>query len=306
MSNSISTITKYAGYLDEVYKMSSRTAVLDTPDALVQETGVAGTVKVAKISLSGLGDYSRATGFVDGDETLSWETLTLTHDRGRSFSIDAMDDNETLGLAFGKLASTFIREKVAPEVDAIRFAQYAAKSGYTVTGVTLTNSTAVPAITAAETAMEENEVDLNGAYLFITPTVYGFIKDDKDHFSRTLIPSENPNRNFGTFDDMTVIRVPQKRFYTAITLYDGKTKETSNDQTAGGYIKDATNGKDINFMIIAQGAVVQVTKHAKLRVFDPDTNQKSDAWKVDYRIYHDAWVLDNKKEGIYCHAKAAS
>lgn len=297
MANAIETIKKYSTYLDEVYKMSSRTAILDTPNELVKETGVAGTVMVAKIALTGLGDYSRSTGFIDGDVTFEWESLKLSHDRGTSFSIDAMDDNETLGLAFGKLSSEFIRNEVTPEVDAIRFAQYAAKSGYTVTGATLTSATAVEAITTAETQMEENDVDLaNGAVLFITPTVYGYIKDDKDHFSRTLIPSENPSRNFGTFDDMTVVRVPQKRFYTAITLNDGTEKS--------GFEKDSTNGKDINFMIIAQGAVVQVTKHAKLRIFDPDTNQKSDAWKVDYRIYHDAWVPDNKKPGVYCHHKA--
>lgn len=297
MANSIETIKKYSTYLDEVYKMSSRTAILDTPNELVKETGVAGTVMVAKIALTGLREYSRNTGFIDGDVTFEWESLKLSHDRGTSFSIDAMDDNETLGLAFGKLSSEFIRTEVTPEVDAIRFAQYAARSGYTVAGATLTNATAVEAITNAETQMEENDVDLaNGAVLFITPTVYGFIKDDKDHFSRTLIPSENPNRNFGTFDDMTVVRVPQKRFYTAITLHDGTTKS--------GFEKDSESGKDINFMIIAQGAVVQVTKHAKLRIFDPDTNQKSDAWKVDYRIYHDAWVPDNKKQGVYCHYKA--
>ena len=54
---------------------------------------------------------------------------------------------------------------------------------------------------------------------------------------------------------------------------------------------------------MAPGAVVQLTKHAKMRVFDPDTNQSADAYKVDYRIYHDAWVLENKLPGIYCHTK---
>ena len=57
-------------------------------------------------------------------------------------------------------------------------------------------------------------------------------------------------------------------------------------------------------MIVDRASVIQLIKHGKIRVFDPDTNQSADAYKVDYRIYHDAWVLDNKKNGIYCHTKA--
>ena len=40
------------------------------------------------------------------------------------------------------------------------------------------------------------------------------------------------------------------------------------------------------------------------RIFSPEENQKADAWKFDYRIYHDAFVLPNKLSGVYLHAKA--
>ena len=298
MANSISTITKYIPYLDEVYKVASRSSVLDTPAEMVRETMDAKTVMVAKTSMNGLGNYDRNSGYVDGDVTLTWESHTFAYDRGRSFSIDAMDDMETLGMAFGRLSSEFLRTKVAPEIDAIRFSNYATGSGYTVTGATLTADTAVNAIDTGMVAMKENEVDLSGAYLFVTPTVYGYIKDS-GKWTRTLTPGQNPNRNFGTYDEMNVVEVPQTRFYKGVTLYDGKTE----DQEAGGYVKTATTGKDINFLIVARGAVTQITKHAKMRVFDPDVNQKANAYKIDYRIYHDAWVMDNKKNGIYAHCK---
>ena len=144
--------------------------------------------------------------------------------------------------------------------------------------------------------MGEAEVNLENAYLFITPTVYGMVKASPN-FTRTLVPSENPNRNFGEYDNMPVIVVPQSRFYTAVTLNDGKT----STQEVGGYVK---NGEEINFMIVDPAAVMQITKHAKLRVFEPDVNQSADAYKIDYRIYHDAWVLENKAKGIYAHTKA--
>ena len=295
--NAITTIQKYLPLLDQVYAFASCSAILDTPNALVRETADAKTVLIAETSMSGLGDYSRAAGFVSGDLTLIWKSYTFEYDRGRTFQIDAMDDAETMGLAFGSLASEFMRVKVTPEIDAVRFAKYASNAGETV-GATLTNKTTVPAISTAETAMEEKEVTLANCVLFITPTCYGYVKDDTDHFQRTLVPSENPNRNFGSFDEMPIVKVPQTRFYTAVTLNNGK-----EGQAAGGYVKGA-DAKDINFMIVDRASVIQLIKHGKIRVFDPDTNQSADAYKVDYRVYHDAWVLNNKKNGIYCHTKA--
>lgn len=296
MANAITTIQKYLPLLDQVYAVASCSAILDTPNALVRETADAKTVLIAETSMSGLGDYSRADGFVSGDLTLEWKPYTFEYDRGRTFQIDAMDDAETMGLAFGSLASEFIRIKVTPEIDAVRFAKYAANAGTTVAAA-LTNETTVPAISTAEVALEEKEVTLANCVLFMTPTVYGYVKDDTDHFQRTLVPSENPNRNFGSFDEMPIVKVPQTRFYTAVTLNDGKTEAT------GGYAKGSA-AKDINFMIVDRAAVIQLIKHGKIRVFDPDTNQSADAYKVDYRVYHDAWVLNNKKNGIYCHTKA--
>ena len=288
MANAITTITKYIPLLDQVYAVASCSAVLDTPNALVRETADAKTVLIAQTSMSGLGDYSRADGFQTGDLSLTWKSYTFEHDRGRSFHIDAMDDAETMGLAFGSLASEFVRVKVTPEIDAVRFAKYATNAGETVSA-TLTNKTAVSALAAAEVAMEEKEVNIENCVVFMTPTVYGYVKDDTDHFQRTLVPAENPNRNFGAFDGMPIVKVPQTRFYTAVTLGDGFAK--------------AEGAKDINFMIIDRASVIQLIKHGKIRVFDPDTNQSADAYKVDYRIYHDAWVLENKKNGIYCHTK---
>ena len=242
MANAIQAVTKYLPYLDEVYKYGSRSAVLETNSNLVRETADAKTVLIGKTSMQGLGNYDKANGFVNGDVSLSWESHTFEYDRGRSFSIDAMDDLESLGMAFGTLASEFLRTQVIPEIDAVRFAKYCTNAGNKKTG-TLDADTVVPAIEEAETTMKEAEVDLVNAIVFMTPTVKGYIKDSKN-FTRTLVPSENPNRNFGMYDEMMIVEVPQSRFYSGVTLYDGKT----GGQEAGGYVK-AEGGKDINFMI---------------------------------------------------------
>ena len=98
MPNSIALATKYEPILDEVYKAASRSAILDAANSDIKWIG-ADTVKLPKMSLDGLADYSRNSGFVAGSETLTWGTYQLTHDRGVSYTIDRMDDEETLGWA---------------------------------------------------------------------------------------------------------------------------------------------------------------------------------------------------------------
>lgn len=61
----------------------------------------------------------------------------------------------------------------------------------------------------------------------------------------------------------------------------------------------------INFMIIYPRAILQVVKFALPKIFDPDTNQDKDAWKFQFREYHDAFVYDNKAKGIYLHKAVA-
>ena len=52
-------------------------------------------------------------------------------------------------------------------------------------------------------------------------------------------------------------------------------------------------------------AVVQVQKFALPKIFTPDENQDKDAWKYQFRLYHDAFVYENKVKGIYLHSKGA-
>ena len=298
MANSITTFKKYIDLLDEVYKQQAKTAILDGDNSLIQAGSNTHEIIIPKISMDGLGDYSRNGGYVDGDVTLTNETVAFNYDRGRAFTIDAMDNEETAGVAFGKLASEFIRTKVVPEMDAFRFAQYAGTSGISKvsTGATLsTGADVIAALRAGTTKMDEDEVPMEDRHLFITPTLYGLIQDLDTTKSKEVL-----NR----FADVTL--VPQSRFYTAIDLYDGKTDNTSSsgaNEKPGGYVK-ATAGKDINFMIIHKPALIQYTKHTVSKVITPEENQTADAYKFPYRAYGLADVYENKVAGIYLHNKA--
>ena len=65
-----------------------------------------------------------------------------------------------------------------------------------------------------------------------------------------------------------------------------------------------TGGKDINFMVIHRGAVIQFSKHIAPKVVTPEQNPDADAWKFGYRQVGVADVYENKTAGIYVHHKA--
>ena len=309
MSNTVNYITNMVPVLDEVYKKAGITSILDYSGPLVRETNNAKTIQIAKRTLQGLGAYGSAnagSGYPSGDVALTWETHTFSQDRGREFNIDRFDDDETGGAIFGQatsLAGQLTKEYIAPEVDAYRFSKMAGISGIlTVTGATLSASTVKAAIDTAVETRADKEVDEAGSILFVSNEVYTYMKNTSA-FTYNLDASEGSavNTNIPYYEEMRVVRVPRKRFYTAITLYDGST----SGQTDGGYIKNASTGKDINFMIVSPSAVAGITKTATPKYFAPDVNQDSDSHKFQYRLYHDLFVFENKVEGIYLHKKAS-
>lgn len=298
MPNQIAKFKKYIDKLDEVYALASLTADLDGDTSLVQAGANANEIIIPKMSMDGLGDYDRNSGYTSGDVTLTNETVTMNYDRGRKFSIDNMDDEETAGVAFGRLASEFVRTKATPEIDAFRFAKYAGTNGISKVeaGATLADGNAVlAALVAAVNKMDEDEVPQEGRILYITPSHYNAVHAVDTTKSREILAG---------FDK--IVKVPQRRFYTAIDLYDGKTDNSSSDgvnEKVGGYVK-AETAKEINFMIIQKGAVLQYPKHIVDKVISPDDNQTSDSWLFFYRNYGLADVYENKVAGIYLHHKA--
>ena len=127
--NSIELAKQFVPILDEIYATASLTAKLDGNPELVRQGANANELIIPMLSMEGLGEYDRNSGYVDGDVTLTNETVRCNFDRGRMFTVDNMDNQESANIAFGRLAGEFIRTKVVPEVDAFRFASYAGKEG---------------------------------------------------------------------------------------------------------------------------------------------------------------------------------
>lgn len=314
----INTIT-YAkivqNVLDENAVRDMTTGWMDANDDQVKYNG-GNEIKIAKLSTQGLGTYDRDEGYAQGAITLAWETRTMTQDRGRKFQLDAMDVDETNFLAtVTNVMNDFQVEHVVPEIDAYRLSKIAGEAitanvaGMVTTGQTIAaNPSTLATLRAIKTGISrirekgysgqlvvhatdavvlELEIELAGRLTTVTWSQGGI---------DTQVPS---------IDGVPIIATPSNRMVTAITLYDGKTAGSGSDpdQTVGGFVKGAT-AKDINFLILPMATPIAVTKQDKLRIFDPNTNQKANAWAMDYRRYHDLWIPDNRLNSVYVNAGA--
>jgi len=280
--NVIALRKQYVTILDEIYKLESLTSALDCPSELVREGANANEILIPKMDMSGLADYDRNSGFADGFVSLEYETKKCEYDRGKMFTVDSMDNIETAGIAFGMLSGEFLRTKVVPELDAFRFAKYAANAGNVVSADLADGAAAIAALRAARTYIFNKEAKVGTCYLFITDALHGAIDDLDTTKSRKA------------FEGWAgVIDVPTERFYSAVTLGD------DGFTTADGAVP-------INFLCVPKEAVIQYQKHTVSKVITPEANQTADAWKFGYRTVGICEAYDNKKTAIYAHTATAA
>lgn len=301
MANTLTLAKEYIIALDKAYKEAAITSILEVNNQFMRQGTLAGEVLIPIMDMDGMGNYDRNTGFVDGSVSLTWQTYKMRYDRGRKFNVDEADNMETANLAFGMLAGEFTRTKVAPEVDATRFAALHEKAK-TKKEIAITVDNIIAELKEMETAWNEAEVPQEGRVVFMSYTTKAILEQTKEFQAQRPINVMNNNvieNRIDVYNGMRIIGVPQSRFYSAITLQDGKT----SGQTAGGYIKNATTGKDLNFLGVHLASQQAYSKIDNPRIFDPKTNQQARAWQYDYRRYHDLWVLKNKEAGVYSCVK---
>ncbi len=298
MANNIALSKNYIPLLDELYRKEETSSVLNSNPNDIKMGAKAGEFLVAKYTIDGPADYSRNGGYQDGDVSVEWETHKANYDRGRKFTVDTMDNEETAEIAFGKVAGQYAKHKSAPEKDAFTYATIAGYDGVSHTPETLsTGDDVLAALIREEDAMDEEEVTSTSRYLFITPTLLRAAKNVEKY------------KSTGVLDEFAkIIEVPQKRFYTAIDLLDGKT----TGEEKGGYrkhVKDASvtgddDGKDINFMIVEKSAVMKWDKHTASDIIVPENNPDADSYIQKFRKYGIVDLYENKVAGIRVSHKA--
>lgn len=304
--NTLATATNFQNALDVLAVREAVTGWMEVNASQVKYTGGA-EVKIPKMTVQGLGDYDRDNGYLMGSSALEYETKKMTQDRGRKFQLDSMDVDETNFVATASaVMGEFQRTKVIPEIDAYRLSKIATEAiNANVAGMVQYGYTPGAANTSALRKVKEGIAairDLGYDGPLVVHATDSFIlelelelanKISTVNFKKGGIITKVP-----AVDEVPIIPTPANRLVTAIKLNDGKT----SGQEKGGFEKGAT-AKDINFEIMPLKTPVAISKQDKMRIFDPNTNQKADAWAMDYRRFHDLWILENKVNSIYVSIK---
>ena len=262
-------------------------------------------VKIPKISTSGLGDYDRDTGFKQGAVTLAYQTMTMTQDRGRTFHLDAMDVDETnFVTAAGYVMGEFQRTRVVPEIDAYRYSAIAAKaeqSGILTKG-TITADNVLGLLLGDIAKVKDKIGDSVELIISMSGLITPLLEQSKD-LQRKIDVSDfkqgEVNLRVKSIDGCPIITVPSARMKTEYVFQDGET----SGQEDGGF-KASESAKGIHWLITPRTAPIAVSKTDVTRIFDPMTNQQAHAWKIDYRKYHDLWIMENQLPAVLLNREA--
>lgn len=261
-------------------------------------------VKLPIMDMDGLGDYDRNKGYVDGAVTLNWKTYKLTQDRGRRFQIDSMDVDETNFITTaGTVMGEFQRTKVIPEIDAYRYSKLAtlAKGANNSRDLTITADNILDEL-LQDLATLEDKIGTQQVIITLSPITSTLLKKAaKDLITAQTFSQAGLNLNVSSFNDNPLKQVTSKLLKSAYIFKDG----TTAGQEAGGFEADSS-AQDINWLLSTSDAPIAVSKTDKIRTFDPAVNQDADAWRIDYRKYHDLWVPENKLPKIYANLKPAA
>ena len=279
---SIELATKFSPQTDDLFKAESKTSLLTNTD--YDWTG-AHSIKLYKISTTPLNDYTRNVSSApeDGAEQLSrygklldlsatTEELLLKHDRSFIFNVDKLDNDETQGqLEAGTALARELREVVVPEVDTNVYKVMTDNAGTKPEAVALDKSNIYASVVTASQTLDDAEVPETERVLVVTPATYALLKQAVE-FDHTEIGAEMRARGVvAMLDGAMVVKVPAVRL-----------------------------PEKFGFMLAHPSATVAPVKLEDFGIHD-DTPLSSGTI-VTGRICYDAFVLDNKKTGIYYQA----
>ena len=271
----INYASKYAAQIDERFSKEAMSA-----GAVNQDYDFVGTktVNVYSVPTAAMHDYTRSGSNRYGTpEELenSVQELTMTQDRSFTFTIDRGNYNDTqMSNAAGMALQRQLREVVVPEIDKYRFAKICANAGTIATG-TVTKTNAYDAFLDGTTALVDNNVPTAGAVAYVSSAFYKLIKLDPAFIKQgDLAQNIALKGQVGAIDGIPLIVLPQSYLPSGVEFF-------------------VTNK-------IATTAPVKLSEY-KIHDNPPGIN----GWLVEGRVYHDAFVLENKKKAIYVHKSGA-
>ena len=280
----IELATKYAGYVDELFKDEAKVSLFTNQDLKWEN---AHTVKVYSVSTGSMNDYGRigspdSTGNFPSRYgavaplSATTQTMPLRKDRSFTFEIDRLDIEETAGaLEAAKALARQLREVVVPEVDAYAVAQMAHGAGNVkFAGTDLTHSTVYGAILDGTETMDAAEVPEDNRVLIVSPSTWALIKQRGILDHSDVGTEARLNGSIAKLDGMNVVRIAAARLPSGV-----------------------------DFIIAHPTATVFAQKLSDYHIHENPPGISGSL--VEGRIAYDAYVFDNKKDGIYVHSSKA-
>lgn len=277
--NNIEYAQIYLSAMDLIYQKEALTRDIEGNDSQIMPAGY-GEFKVAKVSVDGLGDFTRNVGYSKGSGKFSWETIKMQKERSLELRVDRLENGEALDKAFSAMCSEFERTRVIPEIDAARVANIYGYEGIkTIAEKITTAEEIIKALRAAANYMDNKEVSAENRVLWINTNLLSLVEDMNTYQSKAVLNKFSVIKPF-----------PERRFYTDITLNDGKENF--------GYVP-STGAHIGNFICFQKDAVVAKTAQF-MKYFTPDEDQTADDHVMQYRnnsLF--AYIFENKLDGVY-------
>lgn len=300
--NTLTMAQNFQTVLDQQMLVGATSGFMEVNAGEVKYNG-GDTVKIPTLSVDGLANYDRDNGYNRGAVSLTYEDFKLTQDRGRKFSLDAMEVDESNFLATGtNVMSTFQVEQVIPEVDAYRYSKIAAyaKNGNRKTDAFTPSAANIIDQLNKEIVEIEDVVGETGDLVIVMSTRVQSVLNSAAGAKGMLDVADFEhgayNTRVRTYNGIPIIAVPSARMKSQYTFNDGKTA----GQEKGGFKAD-TAAKAINWIIMSRRAAIAVSKTDTMRIFDPTVNQQANAWGIDYRKFHDVWVPKNRLATVWAN-----
>lgn len=289
---SINYVTKREKEFDQKLMQGALTNILETPR--VNWLG-AKSFEIPTVSVSGYKAHTRSKGYNSGTVSNDKKVYTLNFDRDIEFFVDIADVDETnQELSMANITGTFITEHATPELDAYRFSKLA------TTAITATQFKAEDDYSEANVysrlkaaILPIRKYGAGNIVIYVSSEIMDFLERSKD-FTRSIATTspQGIDTRVTSLDGVQIVEVwDDARFKTQFEFTDGFVK--------------ASGGKDINFLIVAKPAVIAKAKFNSIYLFPPGQHTEGDGYLYQNRMYHDLFVLENKKDGVYVSHKSA-
>ena len=292
---------KLSAKLDEAHIQDMVTGFL-ADGSFEAEFASSDTVLVPEYDMSGLGDYSRTSGYPVGGIAMRKVPYTLQQERGRMFDIDKRDLKtndikdacKTLGTAMAKFQKT----KVNPEVDAFNLATIAGNAylGNVTTETFTKDSTDIAKRLIYDIDKAAERANGEDLFVFTNWGIHGFLAAT-DEFAKRI---DVANFKKGTVDtvvkvlnDAAIVKTHGERMWTNYQFFNG----VDTAQKPGGFAPTA-DAKPINWIILPKSAAACITVMESSQFRDPSNNPKGDFYSQGYRRIYGAFVKNSDRERI--------